>query len=97
MNFEDLINEKCCSCGKTLKENGECVNGVILERYADWKYPTAGNIITGEKGRALSIVCDQCIEKRAAVKYAIRFKEGKVEYIPIDTLEKVPEDRKHLV
>lgn len=97
MDFEYLINEKCCACGKTLKENGEHVNGVILDKYADWTYPTAKNIITGEKGRALSIVCDQCIEKRAVVKYAIKIEGEKVEYMLINTLEDIPEDRKYLV
>lgn len=89
MEFEELINAKCCACGRIIGDHGSHINGVILGRLVQWEYPTAGNIITGEKGRAVAIVCDGCLDKRAHVKYAVRFKGSKVIYIPVDDLEKV--------
>lgn len=89
MEFEDLINEKCCACGGIIGKHGSHINGVILGRLVQWDYPTAGNIITGEKGRAVAIVCDECLDKRAHVKYAVRFEENKAIYVPVEDLEVV--------
>ena len=90
MEFEELINEKCCACGGIIGKHASHINGVILERFAQWAYPIAGNIITGEKGRAIAIVCDECLDKQKPVKHAVRFEGSKIIYVPVDDLEKVP-------
>lgn len=93
MEFDDLINEKCCACGKIIGDHGGHINGVMLNRRAQWKYPVAGNIITGEKGKAVAIICDECFDKQKPVKHAVRFERSKIIYIPIEDLEVVDTDR----
>jgi len=86
-----LINEKCCACDRIISNHSKHINGVMLDRRAQWEYPIAGNIITGEKGKAVAIVCDECLDKQKPVKYAVRFEESNVIYVPIEDLERISE------
>lgn len=90
MDFEDLINENCCACGRIINDHGGHLNCVMLDRLAQWKYPSAGNVITGEKGKAVAIVCDECINKQRHIKYAIHYSDNKVAYVLIHDLEVFP-------
>jgi hypothetical protein len=75
----------CCSCGGKIRR----INLVELDRRAAWKYPTAGNVITGEEGKAVAILCDPCIEHKVTITEAVEFTEGgAVLYHPIESLEK---------
>lgn len=88
VNFEDFFEEKCCACKRIIGKNGKHVNGVILNRLAEWKYPTVGNIVTGEKGKALAIVCDKCLKNNTNIKYAVKFEIKKIVYVPVEKLKK---------
>jgi hypothetical protein len=55
---------------------------------ADWEYPTAGNILTGEKGQAVGIICDYCLEHKMPIKFALKLVGDDYIYVPVDSLGK---------
>jgi hypothetical protein len=91
MEFEELIRAKgkCCITGKPLSDSKN-INVVMLENKATWQYPSAGNVITGESGKATAIVHDDCIkngEIDGEILYAIEIKNGSIIYHPVLELE----------
>ena len=93
---EDLIRSfiKCCSCRGSLK-NSKHINGVTLDKLATWKYPIWGNVLSGDRRpRAIGFVCDQCIQVKAPVKYAVEWDpyfHGPIKYHPVSELKDLPE------
>lgn len=75
---------RCCACGAPPPNH----NVVMLEVLAQWEYPTAGNVITGQRGRALAVVCEACSDTGAAPVEAVQFRpDGKTIYHRIAELE----------
>jgi len=75
---------RCGCCGGKI---GTSINMVALGYKAKWKYPTSGNVLTGESGEAVAICCDSCVNRAATVVEAVEFKGGKVVYHPLAELE----------
>lgn len=68
----------CCSCGKNLSAIGtRFINFIQTGKSATWDNPTIGNVITGDAGEAIAIVCDHCLEQPAGaeVKQAVEFRD----------------------
>jgi hypothetical protein len=89
---------RCCSCLRLLKEAGPTsINLVQLEYLASWEYPVMGNVLQGTTGIACAVVCDECLEAKAPIKFAIEyygrgadaFSEKIVVYHPIKQLKKI--------
>ena len=78
---------RCRACGGKI---GRVINLFMLDRKATWKYPTAGNVLTGESGRAMAILCDQCLDTGAVIREALEFKDSKPVYHPVGDLEEMP-------
>ena len=77
-NFvKQMMKERCCACDCIIGENGENINIVQLARFATWKYPIAGNLLTGARNRAVAVVCDVCIKNNVPINFAIRFDDDK--------------------
>ncbi len=90
---------KCGSCGGSLAKG--FINGVMLDKYATWAFPSWGNILARDEDkrqfkRATSFVCDDCINLRKLgrgppIKWAVEIyqeDEGyKVRLHDIDGLE----------
>jgi hypothetical protein len=52
------------------------LNMVTLDKFANWKFPTWGNILAKKKQdqigvRAVAIICDGCVEHKTLIKFAI--------------------------
>lgn len=89
MEESETFKVKCCSCGTPIGQSGSHINIVCLNKRAEWDYPKAGNVLTGESGRAVAIVCDRCISLNKPSKYAVKFNgplAKDVEYIPVENL-----------
>lgn len=85
-NLELLGTARCGAChGKV-----ERVNLLSLRHLATWRFPTHGNVLTGESGGAVAVVCDACIDHGGAVKEAVEVLDGRIVYHPIDTLAEGP-------
>lgn len=72
-----LLVVDCCSCGKNLAAIGSrFVNFLQTGKAAKWDYPTVGNVITGDAGEAVAIVCDHCLNQPsgAAIQSAVEFR-----------------------
>jgi hypothetical protein len=76
---------RCGACGGQVRR----VNFVMIELKATWEYPTAGNVVTGESGRAVAVVCDACIDAQRRVREAVEFRGDEVVYHPLESLEKI--------
>ena len=94
-----LLEIECCACNERIGTNGTLINVIVLDKKAGWKYPVAGNVITGEYGRAIAIICDKCVRERKLPKFAIKFNwSGKttdkceVVRVPISDLKNVEND-----
>lgn len=75
---------RCCACGVAPPNR----NVVMLEALAQWEYPTAGNVVTGQRGRALAVLCERCSDKQTAPVEAIQFRpDGQIIYHRISELE----------
>lgn len=80
---------RCCACGGMLRRG--TINMVGLEKIATWKYPVAGNFVTGESGRAVAIVCDGCVRRKKEPTRAVEFRSAsddkvEVHYHRLETL-----------
>lgn len=95
MDTEEKIKEcvKCCACGESLSTS-RYINTICLDKKATWRYNTWGNVlIPGSEGRAVAIVCDECIEQKREPEYAVEWDNDmtEVRYHLISDLEDVPE------
>lgn len=103
MNLKKLAKLLHCAC--CLKSVGKRPAFLTLNRAAEWAYPSGGNVVTGESGRAIAVVCDACLEARwklgplaeesLPVKEAIEFRgdieaDGAVLYHPVAALKVLP-------
>ena len=72
---EVLASGKCCACEGSLKDSKH-LNLVSLDKIANWKFPTWGNILAKKEEdragiRAVAIICDGCVEHKTLIKFAI--------------------------
>lgn len=70
----------CCSCRKNLAAIGSrFVNFIQTGKAAKWNNPTVGNVITGDAGEAVAIVCDHCLAqpRGAEIHNAVEFRPGR--------------------
>jgi len=77
-NDEVMALGKCCACEDPLK-NSKHLNLVTLDKAANWEFPTWGNVSAkreeDRKGvRAVAIICDDCVEHKTVIKFAIDVK-----------------------
>jgi hypothetical protein len=56
-NLEKLRRARCGACKGRV---GRGLNLVMMGFQAAWNYPTAGNVLTGEAGAAVAVLCDAC-------------------------------------
>ncbi|MEM2518630.1 MAG: hypothetical protein QXO49_06730 [Candidatus Bathyarchaeia archaeon] len=95
-NSERFIRErvKCCACGGTLK-NSKHINGICLDKLAEWDYPVWNNILVADEHpekRAMAFVCDECLKKKRQPKFAVEWDDHEnVKYHPIEDLKDLPE------
>ena len=83
-----------------------------LDKLANWEFPTSGNVITGEAGRAVAILCDRCAvhahspsspgTRKHSPRYAVEFTftaagEPLAVYHAIDQLPDVPPPQTHQI
>lgn len=99
LEFDELISAtgKCCICDKLMIESS-FINMVQTQRKVKWKFPRAGNILTGEDGLALAIICDQCFGNGAGkllspIKFVIEISNDEIIYHPVEELEEVHENQ----
>jgi len=94
MTIDDAVEKvRCGACGQV---TGFCRNLVELDRKAKWDYPTAGNVLTGESGKAVAFACDKCVRDKAQVREAVEFKGDALVYHAVEDLEPVPPARRSL-
>lgn len=89
MEESEMFKIKCCGCGTPIGQSGNNINIVCLNKRVEWDFPTAGNVLTGESGRATAIVCDRCISLKKPLKYAVKFNgplAKDVEYVLVENL-----------
>jgi hypothetical protein len=79
---DELRKLRCGACGGKIDR----VNLVSVGRPAKWPYPTAGNVMTGEKGEAVAVCCDHCAETGRPVVEVIELDKGQAFYHRIDEL-----------
>lgn len=90
-----MILEKgvCCISGKPLK-GCENVNMIGTEFKAKWAFPTVGNVITGEHGRAVAFVHDDYFDLEdgkgmaAKLKHVVEFRDNEYILHPVEGLQK---------
>jgi len=85
-------NVKCCACGMPIRLSPH-INIILLGLQAEWKYPAAGNILTGQPCiEALAIICDDCLKRKAKIKFAVEFEENpkNVKYHSVEKLQQLP-------
>ena len=78
---------RCSACRGPIRDR---VNLVLLRRKATWRFPTAGNVLTGEEGHAVAICCEACIDGKRDVVEAVEFAGDAVVYHSVSELEKLP-------
>ena len=91
MDFDTLKAQgECCSCGGAMRDSLHA-NLVDMERPAPWQYPTSGNVLTGERGHAVAIVCDRCIDEQRVIERVIEFRGDEVVYHSLADLDAAQE------
>src|SRR5438552_5703732 len=97
MDSVSIIEEKgrCGACGKPFL--GDRLNLVTLDRKATWEYPTSGNVLTGESGRAVAILCDGCVEDKVAIQEAMELRDDGLVYHPLAELETLPPEKDYVL
>jgi hypothetical protein len=85
------LKVKCCVSGDSLKDSKH-LNAIQTNYLATWDYPTAGNILTGEKGFAMAFVHDRHITKRGNLKWVVEFQGDEVIYHELSGLVKLEEN-----
>jgi hypothetical protein len=89
MEMDDIRRRaRCCACGGPMRRSPH-MNLVCLERKAEWKYPQAGNVLTGEGGQAVAIVCDRCLDDKATIVNAVEFRDGQILYHQVEQLAEI--------
>ena len=64
------------------------INLVTLEYKAEWEYPVSGNVLTGEFGKAVAVVCDTCIdEPNPDIRFAIETRGDECFYHSVAALQ----------
>jgi hypothetical protein len=88
---EVLRRAKCCGCGGALPARGP-LNMVLMDKRADWSYPTHGNVmVPGSGGRAVSVLCHYCLRGEIPPRTAIEVRDdGTVVHHPLDGLLDLP-------
>jgi hypothetical protein len=94
MDIEAWIKEtvKCCACEMSMKLSPH-INMIQLGLMAEWKYPAAGNILTGQPCiEAMAIICDDCVKRKAKIRFAVEFEVNLkgVKYHSVEKLQKLP-------
>jgi len=87
-NYVEFIQAhvRCGACGGKIGR----VNLCALNRRATWKYPVSGNVISGDEGRAVAVLCDACIDSRRGIREAIEITDQQVHYHPVGELDELP-------
>ncbi len=67
------------------------LNMIALRHFAKWEYPTIGNVLTGQSGRAVAVVCDGCIERPRDISFAVETRGDEILYHLVTELEQMPE------
>lgn len=93
--LETMIKEniKCCACEGSLKDSDH-LNIVTTSKVAVWRFPSSGNVfIPNAPNQAVAVVCDNCIETKVEVKFAVEAEPGftNVTYHRLEDLEDEPE------
>lgn len=96
-DLERFIREriKCCACEGTLKDSKH-INGICLDKLAEWEYPVWGNILVADahpEKRAMAFLCDDCLKKKRKPKLAVEWDERhkNIKYHLIENLKDLPE------
>jgi hypothetical protein len=87
-------NIRCCACGQSMFKS-RFINGITLDKLATWDYPVWNNLLVADKHpekRATAIICDDCVEKKRKVKYAVGWDKNysDVKYYPVEQLKHLP-------
>lgn len=81
---------KCCITEEPLHTSAE-INVVQLAYKATWKFPTHGNVITGQSGLAMAFVHDAAVSDQgqliAPVRFAVECRGEELVYHPVEELE----------
>lgn len=100
MDVDEFLKDfPCCACLKVIRENGEYVNHIMMDRMIEdrvvrelnW-YPVWGNFFYFEFKGAMSIICDKCLKENVEIKYVIRVdRENQiVYYYDVNRFKKIP-------
>ena len=94
METNDLIRKhvRCGACQGSMVTSRH-VNLCSHRRRATWRTPRSANVLTGDDGAAVSIVCDLCFETKQPIVEAVEFVDlphGQVAYHPLTQLEELP-------
>ena len=94
-----LLDLPCCACLKPIRDNGKHINNICLDRLIEewvarelnW-YPYWSNFFYFEFKGAMSIICDQCLEEKREILFAIRIDtRNKVAYYyDVNKFKKIP-------
>lgn len=75
MNVDEFLKDfPCCSCLRPIREGGFHVNHILLQRLAEWDYPTWSNFYYFEFKGAVAIICDECLGE------ALNFRRGRFKF-----------------
>ena len=88
-----ILSLDCCACREPLKDHGSHVNTICLNRRAEWKHPSWGNILVpGSGGRASAIICDRCLKENNQPTHGIEWdtKGRWAKYHKIKDLKELP-------
>ena len=90
-----LFRKALCGCCRKHVARCKSVNLVELRKHAKWEHPTAGNVITGERGRAVAVLCDACFEQwpQPQILWAVEFADGELRYHHVGDLDDVVEQK----
>ncbi len=79
----------CCACDKTIRSDDVEVAAAVLEKKAKWEYPAWGNVLTGDSGKAIAVLCGACSNAGKEATYAIKKEGEKFTRVPLSELEDV--------
>jgi hypothetical protein len=77
----------CCACDEVIKGDDSDTSAVILEKKVKWEYPKWGDILTGEGGKAIAVLCGTCANAGKTPLYAIKKDGDKYTRVPLTELE----------
>lgn len=83
--MELLLKARCGACAGEL---GARLNMFLFDRLATWAHPSAGNVLTGEYGRAIGLYCDACVAAGREPQEAVEITDGgELRYHPASGLQ----------